>query len=36
MTIDEALANSEDLYLDAARRLLRMIRCGKYIFKENI
>ncbi len=36
MTIDEALANSEDLYLDAARRLLRMIRCGKYIFKEDI
>lgn len=28
MTLDEAMANCEPLYLDAARRLLRTIRCG--------
>lgn len=31
MPIDQAIANSHALYLDAARRLLRMIRCGMSI-----
>lgn len=31
MSIEDALANSQALYLDAARRLLRMIRCGMSI-----
>lgn len=31
MSIDQAIANSHALYLDAARRLLRMIRCGMSI-----
>lgn len=31
MTIEEAIANSHTLYLDAARRLLRSIRCGMTI-----
>lgn len=28
MTVEEAISNSESLYLDAAIRLLRMIKCG--------
>lgn len=31
MTLEEAMARSEELYLDAARRLLRAIRCGMEI-----
>ena len=28
MSIEDAMANSQALYLDAARRLLRAVRCG--------
>lgn len=31
MSIQDAIANSQSLYLDAARRLMRMIRCGMFI-----
>ena len=28
MSLEDAMAHSEDLYLDAACRLLRSVRCG--------